>query len=270
MRGDSDRFELMTVRSRFNTVTYPNFLRFLETKKLPFIASEMSFSVSRDRGLYEWAGTGLSALFAQRKNLLNPSQFRMIFDILRFNANAIPELRKGDRNESIGDLLKRGGYSEAFKDDYLLPMTAAIWSTPPDKAGLDFPAFTLLRFMHNHHLLQILNRPVWLTLKNGSHQYVNSIVNQLNSKNVHLNTKITAVSTKEGSEKVTLRDSNGVETEFDHVIFATHADTTLAILEAGEGITKQERSVLGGFEFGPNRAVLHSDPEVSILSLSLS
>lgn len=110
----------------------------------------MSFSVSRDRGLYEWAGTSLSALFAQPVNLFSPAQWRMVWDILRFNAGALDMLRKGDEGESIGDYLKREGFSDAFRNNYLLPMTAAIWSTPPDQAALDFPAFTLLRFMHNH------------------------------------------------------------------------------------------------------------------------
>ncbi|KAK4703083.1 uncharacterized protein P7C70_g3132, partial [Phenoliferia sp. Uapishka_3] len=243
----------------FNTVTYPNLLRFFDLIGVEHIASEMSFSVSRDRGLYEWAGTSLSALFAQRKNLLNPGQWRMIWDILRFNNAALELLRKGDTKESIGKYLDREGYSDSFRDNYLLPMTAAIWSTPPDTAALDFPALTLLRFMHNHHLLQLLDRPVWLTIKNGSHNYVKKVLDALPLKQYHSATPIQSASSHaDGS--VSLVTAAGEHHEFDHIIFACHADTTLKILESGEGITKEERAVLGGFEFGKNRAVLHSDP----------
>lgn len=148
-------------------------------------------------------------------------------------------------------------------------MTAAIWSCPPDKAGLNFPAFTLLRFMHNHHLLQILDRPTWLTLKEGSHSYVNAIIDKLPKEQIHLSTAIQSASTNEKTGKVMLRDEHGVEWEFDHVIFATHADQTVKILKRGlNGLTEDEDKVLGGFEFGPNRAVLHSDVEVSKILLS--
>lgn len=143
-------------------------------------------------------------------------------------------------------------------------MTAAIWSTPPDKAALDFPAFTLLRFMHNHHLLQILDRPTWLTLANGSHSYVNTILAQLPKDQYHQNTKIVSASTSDRAAGVTLTSERGLEYHFDHVIFATHADQTLAILEAGQGITADEKAVLGGFEFSDNKAVLHADTEVSV------
>lgn len=140
-------------------------------------------------------------------------------------------------------------------------MTAAIWSTPPDKAALDFPAFTLIRFMHNHHLLQILDRPTWLTVKEGSHSYVNRIIDSLPGEGCFRNSRIQSASTKD-TGKVELVTEMGEAFEFDHVVFACHADTTLKILERGEGITEQERKVLGEFEFSKNRAVLHSDPAV--------
>jgi predicted NAD/FAD-binding protein len=236
--------------------------------KLPIIASEMSFSVSRDRGLYEWAGGSLGQLFAQRINVFNPSQWRMIWDILRFNAGAIAYLKSGDTQESIGSYLDRQGYSAGFRDNYLLPMTAAIWSTPPDKAALDFPAFTLLRFMHNHHLLQILDRPQWLTLKSGSHSYVNAILDRLPAAQYHTSTSIVSVKTGKVGEQVHLTTDHGDELAFDHVIFATHADTTLDILKRGQGVTKEEIAVLGAFEFSENVAYLHSDPNVSRVVLS--
>ncbi|KDE07152.1 hypothetical protein MVLG_02556 [Microbotryum lychnidis-dioicae p1A1 Lamole] len=246
----------------FNTVTYPNFLAFLLETGVPYLSSDMSFSVSRDRGLFEWAGASPAALFAQPLNLLNPSHWRMVWDILRFNVGALEVLQRGDRGESIGDYLARERYSQTFIDNYLLPMTAAIWSTPPDKAALDFPALTLIRFMYNHHLMQILDRPTWLTVKNGSHSYVNRILERLDPAKYHQGHRIESVRTGGKGRKVVLKDSEGNETDWDHVIFACHADTTLKILEKGEGITEEERRILGGFEFSKNRAVLHSDPEL--------
>ncbi|SCV74586.1 BQ2448_7615 [Microbotryum intermedium] len=246
----------------FNTVTYPNFLAFLLETGIPYLSSDMSFSVSRDRGLFEWAGASPAALFAQPLNLLNPSHWRMVWDILRFNVGALEVLQRGDRGESIGDYLARERYSQTFIDNYLLPMTAAIWSTPPDKAALDFPALTLIRFMHNHHLMQILDRPTWLTVESGSHQYVNRILNHLDPAQYHQGYRIESARTGGKEGKVVLKDSEGNETEWDHVIFACHADTTLKILENGHGVTEEEKRILGGFEFSKNRAVLHSDPEL--------
>ncbi len=140
-------------------------------------------------------------------------------------------------------------------------MTAAIWSTPPDKAALDFPAFTLLRFMHNHALLQLIDRPQWLTVKGGSHTYVNAVLDKLPQGRFHLSSPIERVDTTKAG--VTLTTTGGDKHHFDHVIFATHADTTLKILKKGSGVTKAEKDILGGFEFSKNRAVLHGDPSVS-------
>ena len=146
-----------------------NFINFLKTIGVPTVPTEMTFGVSRDKGIFEWAGTSLSAVFAQRKNLLSPRMWRMIFDIIRFNQFALDLLKQDEKSEehtygingntkgshvhfcekveSIGEYLEREGYSDAFRDDYLIPMTAAVWSTSPDKCSLDFPAVTLVRFM---------------------------------------------------------------------------------------------------------------------------
>jgi predicted NAD/FAD-binding protein len=131
-------------------------------------------------------------------------------------------------------------------------MTAAIWSTAPNACLLNFPALTLIRFMHNHHLLQVTDRPSWLTIKGGAKQYIDSVINNINNHNVHLETPVTRVLRREG--KVIVRSSRGSE-EFDHVIFATHADTSLQLLEP----TTTETEILGRFEFSKNVATLHSD-----------
>jgi predicted NAD/FAD-binding protein len=132
-------------------------------------------------------------------------------------------------------------------------MTAAIWSTAPNACSLNFPALTLIRFMHNHHLLQITDRPSWLTIKNGAKQYVDSVINGINKRSVHLETSVTKVVRRGG--KVIVTSSKGTQ-EFDHVIFATHADTSLQLLEDA---TARENDVLGSFEFSQNVTTLHSD-----------
>lgn len=145
-----------------------NFRAFLKAVKVQTVPTEMTFGVSRDNGLFEWAGTSLSAVFAQRQNLFFPRVWRMIFDIIRFNQFALDLLKEEERSqaylngrvngnghgvhhaeeqETIGQYLDREGYSDAFRDDYLIPMTAAVWSTSPDKCSLEFPAVTLVRFM---------------------------------------------------------------------------------------------------------------------------
>ena len=145
-----------------NSATYPNFINFLKAVGVDTVPTPMTFAVSRDRGKFEWSGEG-QGVFAQRRNIFRPKHWRMIFDIIRFNQYALDLLYDdGSRNLTIGEYLKRENYSQAFCDDYLIPMTAAVWSTSPDKASLEFPAQTLLRFMWNHHLLSTLaTRPDW-------------------------------------------------------------------------------------------------------------
>jgi len=125
-----------------------NFLNFLNTIGVKAVPTEMSFSVSRDRGLFEWAGSTLDTVFCQRRNLFSPRMWRMLFDIVRFNQYALDVLKTDEPvEETIGEYLDREGYSGVFRDNYLMPMAAAVWSTRPDKLALDFPAETLIRFL---------------------------------------------------------------------------------------------------------------------------
>ncbi|KAG9097801.1 hypothetical protein FRC06_007176 [Ceratobasidium sp. 370] len=253
-----------------NPPSYPNFLKFLALSNIevPVIPTEMTFSVSRDGGLFEWAGKDPATLFCQAQNLLRPGMWRMIWDILRFNASALSLIEdeepdgpraKGSQVElSIGAYLEREGYSNEFVDDYLIPMTAAIWSTPPDTCALDFPARTLIRFMYNHHLLQVTGKPKWLTIPGGSHQYVNRVLSKLPANQLHLSTPVQAISTSPNSSKVTVQLTGGAE-EFDHVILATHSDTSLKMLQHGSGVTSEEEGILGSFQWNKNRTVLHAD-----------
>lgn len=252
----------------FNPSTYPNFLRFLKMfTSVEILPTEMTFAVSRDGGAFEWAGGNLATVFCQPSRLLDPNMWRLIYDVLRFNACA-RRLVIGSEDKhitddlSIGEYLESKGYSAVFRDNYLIPMTAAIWSTPPDKCAMDFPARTLVQFMYNHHLLQLTGKPSWLTIKGGSHAYVKTILEKLPRQSLHLGTKVEAVERGNGADptaKLHLRTSGGQLHEFDHVIMACHSDTALDILHAGTGPTEDEQKLLGRFRWSRNEAVLHSD-----------
>jgi predicted NAD/FAD-binding protein len=233
----------------------------------------MTFGVSRDAGDFEWAGTSLSGVFAQKENLFKPRMWRLIFDIVRFNQFAVELLRDEEnganltkaskngtkpqpREESIGEYLGREGYSQTFRDDYLIPMTAAVWSTSPDKASLHFPAITLVRFMWNHHLLTTIEaRPDWMTISGGSQQYIDAVMKDFPKDRVHLKTKVTALITSKDGQ-VNLSTDDGTEI-FDHVILATHGDQALKIMD--QTATDDERKILSGFKTNKNVAILHSD-----------
>ena len=263
-----------------NPETYPNFLALMQELEVELIQSDMSFSVSRNGGSFEWCGDNLNTLFAQRSNLLPRSSgdniYRMIFDILRFHREALElaseadshELDESDDNDNnnnlnpnwtLGNWFKARGYSAFFYENYILPMTASIWSSPAELTFDKFPIITLVRFMRNHCLLQIGNRPKWRTVNQGSQSYV---AKALSKSTVLLNTRITGVKRPESEgegekKKIHLTDEKGQCHEFDHVIFATHSDQTLRIL--GSAATDAERAILGAIKFNKNRAVLHRD-----------
>ncbi|KAK7022355.1 amino-oxidase domain-containing protein [Favolaschia claudopus] len=244
----------------FNPSTYPNFIKFLKLQAVKILPTEMTFSVSRDRGVFEWAGSNLATIFCQPFRLIDSNMWRLIYDVLRFNACARSILNTDSEEDfSIGDYLDREGYSDSFKDNYLIPMTACIWSTPPDKCAMDFPAKTLIQFMNNHHLLQITGKPSWLTIQGGSREYVNKILAKLPASQLHLSTPVKSVSTEQGTSSVELTTSSGTTETYDHVIFGCHSDTALSILQAGEGMTAEEEKILSMFQWNRNEAVLHSD-----------
>ncbi|KAH7075442.1 hypothetical protein BKA63DRAFT_511482 [Paraphoma chrysanthemicola] len=247
-----------------NTATYPNFIQFLKAIKVHTVASEMTFGVSRDTGAFEWSGTSGAALFAQPENALSPAFWRMIFDIVRFNnfaldlLSASPDTPSTSVNPemSIGQYLEKEGYSDAFRDDYLIPMTASVWSTGADKCALEFPALTLVRFMWNHHLLTTISeRPPWLTVEGGSRKYIDAVMTECGQAHVHLDTPVTSLTPSNGCVELAL--GQGRTEVFDHVILACHGDQAYHLF--GPAATSEERDVLAAFETTPNTAYLHSD-----------
>ncbi len=237
----------------FNRRTYPDLCGLFGELDVPIAASDMSFGVSLGAEDIEWAGTSLATLFAQRRNLVRPAFWQMLRDIRRFNRESTRLAREHAAPDiALGAYLDQHGYSDAFRHCYLLPMAAAIWSCPTAQM-LDYPLGTFLRFCHNHGLLQILDRPQWLTVRGGSREYVKRMLPGI--PDLRLNWPVRRVIRDAGG--VTVVSDAGSE-QFDAIVFACHSDTTLSIL--GEGASVAERTVLGAVRYQPNRAVLHTDP----------
>jgi len=237
----------------FNPVNYPNLVQFFETLQVNSCETEMSFAVSAREGALEYSGSGLQGLIAQKRNLLRPSFWRMLKDLLRFYREAQTLLDDEQLTHlSLGDLLQQGGYSNEFIHDHLLPMSAAIWSTPAQQM-LEYPAQSFLRFCHNHGLLQVNDRPVWRTVPGGSHHYVNRIAAELKGK-IRLNSRIHRV--VRNTDGVVIQHLHGQQEYFDEVVLACHSDQALQLLDQP---TRAEQEILGCFPYQRNKAYLHTD-----------
>ncbi|WP_210415563.1 NAD(P)/FAD-dependent oxidoreductase [Bdellovibrio sp. NC01] len=235
----------------YNELTYPHLTRFFKTLNVDTVESDMSLAINARHKNLEWAGTNLDTVFAQRTNILRPGFLRMLYEITRFHREAEANKELAHKNNwSLGQLIKARAYSDGFKRDYLLPIGAAIWSTP-ERGMEDFPAETFLTFFINHRLLQINDRPIWRTVKGGSIEYVKKVSQRIPF--LHLNSPVQNVERRAG--KVLVRTA-GECLEFDRVVFATHAPVTLRILE---NATELERRVLGGIKTAGNKTYLHKD-----------
>jgi predicted NAD/FAD-binding protein len=241
----------------FNERTYPNLIALFEELGVDTAPSDMSFSVKLPLAgaSLEWAGSNLSTVFAQRRNLFKPGFLRMLADILRFNRQASALADGGAMPaSSLGDFLDQHGYSEQFRHWYLLPMAACIWSCRSDQM-LAFPAASFIRFCANHGLLQVSGRPRWHTVKGGSRNYVNKMLAAIPGR--RLSTPVLSVTraSSGGALSVRVVTAAGVEL-FDHVVMACHSDQSLALLHDAR---PDEQAVLGAVTYQSNRAVLHTD-----------
>lgn len=255
----------------FNDRTYPNFIRLMDELGVASENSDMSFSVKSDTTGMEYNGQSLNSLFARRRNLLSPSFWRMVQDILRFNRETKQDLdhNRLDPSETLGSYLSRHGYGDYFKRYYIVPMGAAIWSSGTE-AMMEFPLVFFLRFFNHHGLLDIKNRPQWKVIQGGSRSYVHKILQQLPKEQVHIHQPVTSVqrdaqgvrlriSGDQASGSATASDSHAetvLEQSFDQVIFACHSDQALALLEAP---TAEEQRILGAIPYQSNEVVLHTD-----------
>jgi len=253
----------------FNRKTYPRLVRLFEEIQAPVAPSEMSFSVSIDTSEkkythknIEWAGNDLNSFFGQRSNLLSPSFWRMAYDILRFNRLATQlaqrQIEAGhlykEPDETIAKFLERNSFSQSFRENYFLPMIGAIWSCSVEQM-LEFPIQTMVRFCHNHGLLQIQNRPQWLTIQGGSREYVKRIVTSLEKHNVKIVcARVERVTTNSASSVEVMTPSGSAW--FDEVVMACHSDQTLDLVH---GIDQQARNILAAIPYQKNRAILHTD-----------
>lgn len=235
----------------FNDRTYPHFNGLLQELGVEWQASPMSFSVHCEQSGLEYNGTTLNSLFAQRRNLLRPSFYRMIAEILRFNKESLELLEDGEEI-ALGDYLAQRKYSQQFIDYYIIPMGAAIWSTEARQMML-FPARFFVRFFHHHGMLSVNNRPQWRVIKGGSARYAAALTAGFRDR-IQLNTPVAAVSRHRDS--VTIKPVNGYEQQFDWVFFACHSDQALRLLQDA---SVQEQAILGAIPYQENDIVLHSD-----------
>jgi uncharacterized protein len=240
----------------FNERTYPGLIRLFAELGVATAPSDMSFSVQSRATGWEWCGSNLDSVFAQRSNLVSPRFWSMLVEIVRFN-RLCTALARGDAalDEPIGDFLDRHRFGDAFRDGYFLPMIGCIWSCPTDQM-LRFPVGTMIRFCHNHGLIQLTDRPQWHTVKGGSARYVERIVWGIDDKRLGVAVRgVKRLPPGAGSAGVLVRTDHGTE-RFDDVILATHTDVSLALLEDADA---DERGVLGAIRYQPNRVVLHTD-----------
>ncbi len=236
----------------FNDWTYPNFIALLEEIGAQWQWSAMSFSLRCERTGLEYNGTSVNALFAQRRNALRPSFLRMIADILRFNRSARELLATQDDTLTLSEYLRRGGYSEAFVERYIVPMGRAIWSATGESM-LAFPARFFVDFFDRHGFLNVDDRPVWRAIKGGSREYARRLVAPFRDR-IRLSTPVAGV--RRDAAGVTLRTARGDVERFEHVFFACHSDQALRILEDPCPL---EAELLGAFPYQRNDAVLHTD-----------
>jgi predicted NAD/FAD-binding protein len=235
----------------FNDRTYPNLVALFEHLGVVSAPSEMSFSVRIEQDRMEWAGASVATLFAQKSNLLRPDFWVMMKDIFRFNREAIDLLAQGKEPAgSLAELLEARNYGRAFREWYLLPMAAAIWSCPTGLM-LSCPAATFLRFCHNHGLLQVAGRPQWRTIAGGGRTYVERMAKSI--QHVRLSCPVAAM--RRTGNAVEIHSQAGVE-RFDHAVIACHSNQALHLLADAD---ENERSVLSRVRYQPNQIVLHTD-----------
>ncbi len=241
----------------FNEETYPNMLKLFRELDVPYYDSDMSFSVLESARGLEYNGSSFwDGLFAQKRNLLSPSYWRMILDIRRL-CKLAPALVTDPRYDAltVKDLVTSEGYGQEFLDHFLVPMSSAVWSTPTDKM-LEFPAKTLIRFFLNHGFLGLDTQHQWKTVERGSETYKQKIIASFRDR-IRVSTGVRTVKTV--GDQVELTTVTGEVFRFDHVIFASHADETLSMIQDP---TALQRELLSPFKYQDNVALLHTDASV--------
>ena len=242
----------------YNEVTYPLLTRLFAQLQVPVKKTTMSFAVRDDLSGLEWCGSSLNHLFAQRKNLVNLRFLKMLVAINRFNKEAVAALDEPETSEiTLGEYVRRRGYGEDFFSLYLVPMSSAVWSTPPELM-LSFPAASLLRFFHNHGFLGLNTQHQWLTVDGGSREYRERLIAPFRDA-IRTSRAAVRVIRNGPGRGVTVMTADGATQAFDRVILATHADQALRLLV---NPTPDEARLLGEFKYQANVATLHTDASV--------
>jgi uncharacterized protein len=250
----------------FNDRTYPNLIALFEQLEVPVAQSNMSFAITLGPYDYEWCGSDdLSRVFAQPSNVFKPRFWLMLRDMMRFNKAATALAQSGAPivDQTLQQYLDSNRYSQSFRNDYLLPMAAAIWSCPVQQI-LAFPLHTFVRFCDNHGLLQVNNRPKWRTVQGSSREYLKRLIGAIEQRGgtLLLNQNVTQVVSNQTNQighpnlGKTQMISNGKTLQFDAVLMACHSDQSLGMLSQPNA---SESAVLGAIGYQPNRAVLHTD-----------
>lgn len=239
----------------FNRVTYPRLVRLFEELQVPVKPTDMSFSVQHLPTGLEYSGSSLNHLFAQRRNLFRPQHYRMLLQVNRFNKEAVEALADPRwAGVTVREYVDLRGYGADFLNLFLVPMSSAVWSTPPE-GMLEFPAVTLLRFFHNHGFLGLHTQHPWWTVEGGSREYARRLMAPLKDR-VRLADPVVSVR-RLGGGGAEVATRSGWKGTFDRVILAAHADQSLRLLSDAD---TEERRLLGEFRYQPNRAVIHTDP----------
>ena len=240
----------------FNYANYPHLTKLFDELDVPVEKSQMSFGVSVNDGGFEYALTSFNALFAQKRNFVNPAFYRMVRDIFRFNSSAVAAL--DGTSMSLGDLLQSLKLGHYFRNYYILPFSGAIWSMPPEEM-LKFPAEALIRFFQNHNLMTFDGQHQWYTVTGGSVSYVTRLSAAMEKQgvNLHLNTPVYSV--RRDAHGVLVRSKGSQWERFDQVVFACHSDDALRMLA---NPSKDEQRLLGSIGYQTNNAILHRDPSV--------
>ncbi len=244
----------------FNERTYPNLINLFAELGVETSLSDMSFSVQAPRAwgteTLEWSGSNLDTVFAQRRNLTRPQFYKMLLDVLRFNklcTHIAEQQTESAMRQPLSEFLKQHQFGKAFQNWYFLPMMGCIWSCPTDQM-LAFPVATMIRFCHNHGLLQISNRPRWFTVTGGSRNYVQKIVSGISDK--RLNTPVQLIERDEQGVRIV---TQAAAERFDEVVICTHSDQALRMLRAP---SPEETQCLSAIPYQDNVAVLHTDDSV--------
>ena len=253
---DGKKYSVDTGFIVYNERTYPNFIKLLDLLNVERQLSTMGFSVKSISKDYEYAGESLNSLFAKRSNIFRFGFLRMLYEMYYFGKKADSSGIGLDASVTLGDYLKKEKYSGEFINYFIIPMGAAIWSTPANKV-LNMPAYFFIKFFYNHGMLETINRPNWWVIKNGSSEYIKKIIRGFENK-INLSTPVKTVARK--NEGIEIQLAKKEETlKFDSVIFATHSDQALEMLE---NPTDTEKDILSSIPYQKNEVLLHTDSSV--------